>query len=48
MRWLGQVGRMVEKKYAFKTLVGKSGGNRPLQRPRRRCKENNKVDFKEI
>jgi hypothetical protein len=35
-------------KNAFKLLVGKPEGNRPLGRPRRRWKDNIKMDFREI
>jgi hypothetical protein len=36
MRWAGHVGRMGEKTNAYKLLVGKPEGKRPLGRPRRR------------
>jgi hypothetical protein len=39
---------MEEKRNAHKILVGKSEGKRPLGRPRRRCMDNIKVDFREI
>jgi hypothetical protein len=35
MRWAGHVARMGEKRNAFRLLVGKPGGRRPLGRPRR-------------
>ena len=35
-RWAGHVARMGEDKGAYRFLVGKSGGKRPLGRPRRR------------
>ena len=34
MRWAGHVARMVEKRGAYRVLVGKPDGNRPLRRPR--------------
>jgi hypothetical protein len=39
---------MGEKRNAYRTLVGKPEGNRPLGRPRRRWVDNIKVDLREI
>jgi hypothetical protein len=39
---------MGEKRNAYGILVGKPGGNRPLQRPRRRWEENIKMELIEI
>jgi hypothetical protein len=36
MRWMGHVARMGKKKNAYRLLVGKPEGRRPLGRPRRR------------
>jgi hypothetical protein len=36
MRWAGHVTRMGEKRNAYRLLVGKPEGKRPLGRPRRR------------
>jgi hypothetical protein len=36
MRWEGQIERMEEKRNAYRLLVGKPEGKRPLGRPRRR------------
>jgi hypothetical protein len=36
MRWAGHVARMGEKRSAYRLLVGKPEGKRPLGRPRRR------------
>jgi hypothetical protein len=33
MKWTGHVARMGEKRNAYKTVVGKPGGKRPLGRP---------------
>jgi hypothetical protein len=48
MRWAGHVARMGEKRNAYKILVGKPEGKRPLRRPRRRWVDNIKMDLKEI
>jgi hypothetical protein len=47
-RWAGHVARMVEKKNAYRILVGKPEGKRPLGRPRRRWEDNIKMDLREI
>ena len=36
MRWAGHVARMGEERGAYRVLVGKPEGQRPLGRPRRR------------
>jgi hypothetical protein len=43
MGWAGHVARMWEKRIAYRLLVGKPGGKRPLGRPKRRW-----VDLLEI
>jgi len=45
---VGHVERMEDMKNAYKTFVGKSDGKRPLQTPRRRWKDNIRMDLKEI
>jgi hypothetical protein len=47
-RWAGHVTRMGEKKNAYRVLVGKPEGMRPLGRPRYRLVHNIKMDFREI
>jgi hypothetical protein len=48
MRCAGHVARMGEKMNAYRILVGKPEGKRPLGRPRRRWVDNIKMDFREI
>jgi hypothetical protein len=38
---------MVESRGAYRVLVGKPEGERPLGRPRRRWKDNIKIDLQE-
>jgi hypothetical protein len=40
MRWAGHVARIGEKRSAYRLLVGKPEGKRPLGRPRRRWVDN--------
>jgi hypothetical protein len=46
MRWAGHVARM-EKRIAYRILVGKSEEKRPLGRPRSRWVDNIKIDHRE-
>jgi hypothetical protein len=48
MRWAGHVTRMGEGRGVYRVLVGKPEGKRPLGRPRRRWKDNIKMDLREI
>jgi hypothetical protein len=48
MRQIGHIARMGEKRNAYRILVGKPGGKRPLGRPRRRWVNNIKMDLREI
>jgi len=48
MRYVGHVTRRVERRGAYRVLMGKREGKRPLGRPRRRWEDNIKVDLKEI
>jgi hypothetical protein len=48
MRWAGHVARMGEKKNAYRLLVGKPEGKRPLGRPRRRWMNNIRMDLGEV
>jgi hypothetical protein len=48
MRWAGHVARMGEKRIAYRLLVGKPEGKRPLERPRRRWVDNIRMDLGEV
>jgi hypothetical protein len=48
IRWAGHVARIVEKRNAYRLLVGKPEGKRPLERPRRRWVGNIKMNLSEI
>jgi hypothetical protein len=47
-RWAGHVARKGEGRGVYRALVGRPEGKTPLGRPRRRCEDNIKLDFKEI
>jgi hypothetical protein len=48
MRWAGHVARMGEKRNAYRLLVGKPEGKRPLGKPRRKWMDNIKMAPLEI
>jgi hypothetical protein len=48
LRWAGHVVRMGERRGAYRALVGKPEGWRPLGRPRRRWEDNIKMDIREV
>jgi hypothetical protein len=48
MRWAGHVARMGENRNAYRLLLGKPEGKRPLGRPRRRWLDNIKMILLEI
>jgi hypothetical protein len=48
MRWASHVARMGEKRSAYRLLVGRPEGKRPLGRPRRRWVDNIRIDFGEV
>jgi hypothetical protein len=48
MRWAGHVTRMWEGRGAYRVLVGRPEGKRPLGRPGRRWEDNIKLDLREI
>ena len=48
MRLAGHVARMGEERGAYRVLVGKPEGKRPLGRPRRRCVDNIRMYLQEV
>jgi hypothetical protein len=48
MRWAGHVACMGEGRGAYRILVGRPEGRRPLGRPRRRWEDNIKMDLKDV
>jgi hypothetical protein len=48
MRWVGHVAQMGKKRNVYRLLVGKPEGKKPLGRPRRRWRDNLKMDLLEI
>jgi hypothetical protein len=48
LRWAGHVARMGERRGAYRALVGKREGRRPLGRTRRRWEDNIKMDLREV
>ena len=48
MRWAGHVARMEQSTNAYRVLVGKPEGKRPLGRPRSRWEDNIKMDLMEV
>jgi len=48
MRWAGHVERIGNKRGIYRVLVEKTEGKRPLERPRRRWKDNIKMYLQEV
>ena len=48
IRWAEHVARMGERKGAYRVLMGKPEGQRPLGRPKRRWSDNIKMDLQEV
>jgi hypothetical protein len=46
MRWAGHVARMEEGRVAYRVLVGRPEGKRPLGRPKRRWEDDIKMDLR--
>jgi hypothetical protein len=48
MRWAGHVARRGEERGAYRVLVGKPKGKRPMGRPRRRWVDNIRMGLQEV
>ncbi|KAJ4443678.1 hypothetical protein ANN_05353 [Periplaneta americana] len=48
LRWAGHVARMDGSRNAYRVLVGRPEGKRPLGRPRRRWEDSIKMDLREV
>ena len=48
LSWAGQLARMEQSRNAYRVLMGKPEGKRPLGRPRRRWEDNIKMDLREV
>ena len=48
MRWAGHLARMAARRGAYRVLVGKPEGKRPLGRPRHRWEDIIKMDHQEV
>ena len=48
LRWAGHVARMEQSRNAYRVLVVKPEGKRPLGRPRRRWEDNIRMDLREV
>ncbi|KAJ4445236.1 hypothetical protein ANN_07037 [Periplaneta americana] len=48
LRWAGHVARMGESRNAYRVLVGRPEGKRPLGSPRRRWEDNIKMNLREV
>jgi hypothetical protein len=48
MRWAGHVARLGEGRGAYRILVGRPEGRRPLGRPRHRWEDNIKMDLQKV
>jgi hypothetical protein len=48
MRWVGHVAHMGEKRGAYRILVGRPEGRRPLGIPRHRWEDNIKMDLQAV
>ena len=48
MRWARHIERIGEGRDVYTVLLGKPGGKRPLERRRRRWKDNIKMDLQEV
>jgi hypothetical protein len=46
--WAGHVARMIDRRGAYRVLVGEPQGKRPLGRPQRRWEDKIKMDPQEV
>jgi hypothetical protein len=46
--WAGNVTRVEEERVAYRILVGRPEGRRPLRIPRRRWEDDNEKDLQEV
>jgi hypothetical protein len=46
--WTGHVAQIGEKRNAYRILVGKPEGRRPLRRSRRKWMDNIKIDIRDV
>jgi hypothetical protein len=48
MRWVGDVAHMEDRRGANRVLVARPDGKRPHGKPRHKCEDNMKMDFKDV
>jgi len=48
LRLAGHVARIKERRGAYRVMLGKPEGRRPLGRPRRRCEDNIKMNLQKV
>ena len=48
LRWARHVSRMEQSRSAYRVLVGKPEGKRPIERPRGTWEDNIKMDLREV
>jgi hypothetical protein len=48
LEWAGHVARLVESRGAYRVLVGKPEGRRPLERPRCKWEDDIKIELREV
>jgi hypothetical protein len=48
MKWAGHAAYMGERRNAYRDLVGKADGKKPLRKPWRRWEDNIKMYLKEV
>ena len=48
MRWAGHVARMAERRGAYRVLLGRRDGKRPLGRPKLRWEDNINMDLQQV